>query len=130
MERTTKALVAEISAAIIVHNALCAILAGCFFQDRAVFAGLFVGMASAILMVVHMAFCLERSIDTGDFSAANKKTVVGSVIRNFCYLILLLVILWKFSDKINVLAVVIGALGLKTGAYMQPALHRLFHKRT
>lgn len=129
MEKTTKILVAEISAGILAHNALCAVLAGLFFPEPAVFAGLLLGMACAILMIVHMAFCLERSMDTGDYSAANKKTVVGSVIRNFCYLILLLVILWRFPDKINVLAVVIGALGLKTGAYLQPVVHGIFCKK-
>ncbi len=129
MERTTKVLVAEVSAGILAHNVLCAVLAGIFFPEPSVFAGLFLGMVCGIFMIVHMAFCLERSIDTGDYSAANKKTVAGSLIRNFCYLVLLLVILWRFPDKINVLAVVIGALGLKTGAYLQPAVHRIFCKK-
>ena len=129
MEESTKILVAEMFLGILVHNGLCAALAAMFFPESSVFAGLLLGMVSAFLMLLHMAYCLERAIDTRDYSAASKKTAVGSVIRNFCYLILLLVILWKFSDQINVLAVVIGALGLKTGAYLQPVVHRLFKKK-
>ena len=48
--------------------------------------------------------------------------LIHSLIRSLCAVILVC-LLWKFTT-INLLAVVLGALGLKTGAYVYPVLQK------
>lgn len=127
MTKDTKTLVLEISAGIVLYNIVLAILVGIFFREPAVFLGLFLGMVIAIGMIVHMAVSLEKTLALGSESAATKKATVSSVLRSVTVLVILLVILWKFPDRINVLAVVAGAIGLKAGAYLQPVFHKIFH---
>lgn len=125
MEKSTKIMVLEITAGIIFHNLVCVVLAFFFFRRGPVFSGLLVGMVGAVLMLLHMAYCLERAARSPDSGEAGRKTAGGVLIRGICYMAVLTVALWKFSDRINVLAVAVGALGLKTGAYLQPAVRRL-----
>ena len=129
MEKSMKIMAGEIFAGLVVHNLLCAAAAWFFFRQAPVFAGLFLGMVCGGLMLLHMAFCLERAARAGGSREAGRRTASGVALRAVCYGAVMVVILWKFSDRINVLAVAVGALGLKTGAYLQPVFHRICRRR-
>ena len=74
-------------------------------------------------MLIHMAVMTERVLDSGSESYANKFTVVQSMLRKLTFVAALL-ICWKVL-KIDLLAAVIGAMGMKAGAYLQPLVHRI-----
>lgn len=128
MTSETKKLVLEMSAGILLWNLLLAVF-GCAFAPLmgwsriSVFLGVVIGLAAAVVMLIHMAVITEKVLDSADQSYANKTTVIHSMIRKFIYIILLVLLIWKFP-QINPLAVVLGSMGLKAGAYLQPLLHR------
>ena len=66
MEISMKIMAGEIFAGLVVHNLLCAAAAWFFFRRAPVFAGLFLGMVCGGLMLLHMAFCLERAARAGE----------------------------------------------------------------
>lgn len=127
MTSETKKLVLEMSVGIFLWNLLLA-AAGCVlgpvvgWSRLSILMGLLIGMAAAEGMLVHMAMIMERVLASRDQSYANKTTVVHSMIRKLVYIVLLALILWKFP-QINPLAIVLGTMGLKAGAYLQPLLH-------
>ena len=59
---------------------------------------------------------------------ASKKMALHAVLRSLGILAALL-LLWKFT-KVNILTAALGVLGVKTGAYLYPAVHRLMNHRT
>lgn len=128
MTSETKKLVLEMSAGILLWNLLLAVF-GCTFAPLmgwsriSVFLGVIIGLTAAVIMLIHMAVITEKVLDSADQSYANKTTVIHSMIRKFIYIILLVLLIWKFP-QINPLAVVLGSMGLKAGAYLQPLLHR------
>lgn len=123
MSKDTKKLVFEVSIGIIIYNLVIMGLAFVFFPESSVFLGIFIGLTIAVIMIFHMGITLEKAIDTCDSNTAQKKTVINSILRNVLFIVLLVVLLWKFP-QVNILAVVIGTLGLKVGAYLQPLIHK------
>lgn len=129
MSRDTKNLILEMSAGIIFHNVALGILAIviCSVLDQEVmpiFLGLAAGAVSAAAMLIHMAIITEQAMDCGDQSYANKTTLVHAMGRKAVYIAVLLLVLFRVP-QINPLAMVVGTMGLKTGAYLQPIVHRL-----
>ena len=128
LSKSTKRLLVEMSAGIIVYNVILVILALVFLPKVSypvipVILGLVVGAAGAICMLIHMAVTTERVLDSGSESYANKYTVAQSMLRKLVCVAALL-ICWKVL-KIDLLAAVIGAMGMKAGAYLQPLIHRI-----
>lgn len=128
MTQETKKLLLEMSAGIILWNlflgaagALAGPVLG--WSRMSIFLGVLVGAASAEAMLIHMAIITERVLESRNESYANKTTVIHSIVRKLVFIVLLAVILWKFP-QVNPLAVVLGTMGLKAGAYLQPLLHR------
>ena len=118
LSKSTKRLLAEMSAGIIFYNVILVILAVLLLPKVSypvvpVIMGLVVGAAGAICMV----------LDSGSESYANKFTVAQSMLRKLVFVAVLL-ICWKVL-KIDLLAAVIGAMGMKAGAYLQPLVHRI-----
>ena len=110
LSKSTKRLLAEMSAGIIFYNVILVILAVLLLPKVSypvvpVIMGLVVGAAGAICMLIHMAVMTERML---------RKLVFVAV----------LLICWKVL-KIDLLAAVIGAMGMKAGAYLQPLVHRI-----
>ena len=127
LSKSTKRLLAEMSAGIIFYNVILVILAVLLLPKVSypvvpVIMGL-VGASGAICMLVHMAVMTERVLDSGSESYANKFTVAQSMLRKLVFVAVLL-ICWKVL-KIDLLAAVIGAMGMKAGAYLQPLVHRI-----
>ncbi len=128
LSKSTKRLLAEMSAGILFYNVILIILAVLLFPRISypvvpVVLGLIVGAVGAICMLIHMAVTTERVLDSGSESYANKYTVAQSMLRKLV-LVAAFLICWKVL-KIDLLAAVIGTMGMKAGAYLQPLVHRI-----
>ncbi len=128
LSKSTKRLLAEISAGVIFYNLILVVLAFVLLPKLSypvipVVLGLIVGAAGAICMLIHIAVMTERVLESGSENYANKFTVAQSILRKLTFVAVLL-ICWKLL-KINLLAAVIGAMGMKAGAYLQPLVHRI-----
>ena len=87
-----------------------------------VLVGLFLGFLADVLMLIHMASVTERAADSQDEVYANKTTMVQSVIRRVVFIAALFIL--GSCPQVDAVAMIIGALGLKAGAFLQPAVHR------
>ncbi|MCI9046962.1 MAG: hypothetical protein HFG71_06785 [Hungatella sp.] len=99
-------------------------LAGAGFLLGPVLVGLFLGFAADVAMLVHMAVITERAAESRDEGYANRMTVVQSAMRRVVFIIAL--VLLGSRPQVDAVAMIIGALGLKAGALLQPAVHRTF----
>ena len=131
LSRSTKQLLVEMSIGIILYNLLLGVLAwvilsGTSYQVSSVLWGLLAGAVGAILMLIHMAVIMERALDSQNESYANKTTVVQGMIRKVV-LVAALLLCWRVF-RVNPLAMVIGIMGMKAGAYLQPLIHKILSK--
>ena len=106
------------SIGILIHNMILLLICLIFFRTVPVIAGVLIGAAAAEVLLISIARSTELCVESAD----GKKMVIHSLIRSLCAVILVC-LLWKFTT-INLLAVVLGALGLKTGAYVYPVLQK------
>lgn len=83
-----------------------------------------VGILTAVFMACHMYRFIEHSLDMSEEDAP-KYMAKGTVIRILVIVIAVLAV-WKLGG--NVIAVFIGVMALKLGAYTQPLLHRMIRK--
>lgn len=128
LSKSTKRLLAEMSAGIVFYNLVLIVLSFLLLPKVSypvipVVLGLTAGAAGAICMLIHMAVTTERVLDSGSESYANKYTVAQSMLRKLV-LVAAFLICWKVL-KIDLLAAVIGTMGMKAGAYLQPLVHRI-----
>lgn len=128
LSKPTKRLIKEMSVGVILYNVVLGAAALLFLNNASypvmpVLKGLCVGAAAAIMMLIHMAETTERALSSGDPEYAKKATIAQSLIRRLVFLAA--VVLCWYVLKADPLAVVIGAMGLKAGAYLQPLLHRI-----
>ncbi len=105
-------------------------LAGVWFTDDRVryTSGLWIGIALAVGMAVHMAVVLSDAADIASESAARRKVIFQSIVR---YLVIVIVFFVTAYFKLgNLIALFIGVMGLKAGAYLQPLTHKVILKLT
>lgn len=131
LSRSTKRLLVEMSIGIILYNLLLGVLAWVFlprtsYPVRPVLGGLLAGAVGAVLMLIHMAVTTERALESQNESYASKTTIIQSLIRKVV-LVAALVFCWRVF-RVDLLAVVIGIMGMKAGAYLQPLIHKTFTK--
>ena len=134
MSSHLKRLVLEMSvgmfAYVLILGALAVIfqdgLAGAGFLLSPVLVGLFLGFAADVVMLVHMACITERAAGSRDEGYANKTTVVQSALRRVVFIAALFIL--GSRPQIDAVAMIIGALGLKAGALLQPVVHRTFFR--
>ena len=86
--------------------------------------GLWIGVALAIGMAVHMAVVLEDAVSVG---SSQGKLVAMSLLR-YAVVVLVFFCIMKF-DLGNPIAAFVGVMGLKTAAYLQPSIHKILSKR-
>ena len=87
--------------------------------------GLLAGILCAMGMAIHMAWCLEKIVildEKGAKAYARKTTLIRYAI--VC-LVLLAIAYTKAGDPVTL---VLGTLGLKIGAYLQPLVHKILHR--
>lgn len=128
LSKSTRRVLAEMSVGVILYNLLLGVLAWIFLPKVSypvipVLTGLFVGAVGAIGMLVHMAVMAERALDSMDEDYANKLTVAQSMIRKLVFLAALF-FFWRVVNA-DLLATVVGAMGMKAGAYLQPLVRKL-----
>lgn len=128
LSKSTKRVLLEMSVGVILYNLVLAGLAVWLLPKVSypvvpVLLGLAVGAAGAMCMLVHMAVMTERALDSQNESYANKLTVAQSLLRKVIF-IAALFFFWRVL-KMDLLAAVVGAMGMKAGAYMQPLVRRL-----
>lgn len=128
LSKKTKRLILEMSAGIVLYNLVLGILAWALLSKTSypvfpVIKGLFAGALGAILMLVHMAVMTERVLDSQNENYANKTTVIHGIIRKLVFAVAVLAC-WRWF-QIDMLAAVIGAMGMKAGAYLQPVVHKV-----
>lgn len=127
MDETLKELLAGISL-----FEILAVLAGIWFVDSPVkyVLGILAGAVLALLAAIHMYWSIRKNLEVNmdNASAANAYSVKSSMIR---YGVILIVFLFfSLTDIAYPLAVFLGIMGLKAGAYLQPFTHKyLFRKQ-
>lgn len=128
LTRKSKRLILEMSVGIALYNLVLGILAWVLLPKTSypvlpAVKGLFVGALGAVLMLVHMAVMTERVLDSQNENYANRTTVVHGILRKLVFVAAILAC-WKWF-QVDLLAAVIGAMGMKAGAYLQPLVHKV-----
>ena len=82
-------------------------------------SGLWIGIACAMGMGIHLAMVIEEAVRMGD--TGTKRLSFKSVLRY-------LVVVFVFFHLGNLVSAFIGVLGLKVSAYVQPFMHKMIFK--
>lgn len=128
LSSNTKRTLVEMSVGVILFDLLLCVLAWLFLPRFSypvipVIKGLAVGAAAAIFMLIHIAVVTERVLASKNESYANKYTLAQSMLRRVVFIAALFFI-WRVIQA-DLLATVVGAMGMKAGAYMQPLIRKL-----
>ena len=115
------------SVGIVLHNLVLFFVCLLWFRSVPVFLGILLGLFAAEAMLLSMAYSAELCADSGDEDYARKKMTVHAVVRSLA-LFAAIAVFWKLL-KVNLLALFLGILGLKTGAYLYPAVHKFLNHR-
>ncbi len=111
---------------------ILAVVTGIWFVESPVkyALGVLAGAVLALLSAIHMYWSIRKNLEVNmdNASAANAYSVKNSMIR---YGVILIVFLFFcLTDIAYPLAVFLGIMGLKAGAYLQPFTHKyLFRNR-
>ena len=87
--------------------------------------GLWVGTVLGILGSIHMWWALNRGLDMASKDAM-KMVGANSIIR-YLFLFIVAILLWR-SGLANPLLVILGYMGMKFSAYMQPFTRKISFK--
>ena len=88
--------------------------------------GLWIGIAAAMGMAIHMAVVILDTMDLAIEKQAKVRTTVFSMLRYLVVVLLFVVV--SYFHLGNVLTMFIGIMGLKAAAYFQPFMHKLLKK--
>lgn len=127
MSEETKKQVIEMSVGIAVHNLILFLVSVIWFRSASVLLGILAGMVLALALLCSVARSTELCVEAADEDYAKRKMTVHAVLRS-AGLFVVMVLCWKFLG-INLLALVLGILGLKTGAYLYPAVHKFMNHK-
>lgn len=119
--------VIEMSVGIVFHNLVLFFISIIWFRRMPVFLGILAGMTAAVLLLISMARSTELCVEAADEDYARRKMMLHAVLRNLAVFIALAV-LWKFAG-VDLFALILGILGLKTGAYLYPSVHRFLDRK-
>ena len=98
-----------------------------FVENKLLYStGLWIGIAAAMGMAIHMAVVILDTMDLAIEKQAKVRTTVFSMLH-YLVVVLLFVVVSYFRLG-NVLTMFIGIMGLKAAAYFQPFMHRLLKK--
>ena len=105
---------------------ILAVIAGVWFVTSPVkyIVGLFAGMLLAMFSAIHMQWSISRNLEynVGNENGANAYSVKHSMLRYAVILVVFLV--FCVTEVAYPLAVFLGIMGLKAGAYLQPFTHK------
>lgn len=105
-------------------------LAGVWFtEDKWSYStGLWIGIALAVGMAIHMAVVLNDAADIAAEEAAKKRVIFQSTLRYA--VVVILFFLAAYFKLGNLITLFIGVMGLKAGAYLQPLTHKVILRLT
>ena len=126
MSEETRRQILEMSVGVLLHNLLLAVVCLFWFREFSVFLGILAGGVGAEILLVSMAYSTELCVAVGDENYAKRKMILHALARSFSVLAAA-ALLWKFTE-INILAAVLGTLGLKSGAYLYPVVHKFLNQ--
>lgn len=102
-------------------------LAGVWFvEDKLRYStGLWIGIALACGMAIHMAVVIEDAVALQGENGAKNKVILQSLLR---YIVVVAVFFVTAKFRLgNFIMAFIGVLGLKAAAYMQPFIHKVLY---
>ena len=111
---------------IVLYGLLVQFIGVWFVKDKLLYStGLWIGIAMAMGMAIHIAVVIEDAIALNGENHAKNKIVAWSLLRYMIVVIIFFVTL-KFRLG-NVLMEFVGVMGLKAAAYLQPFIHRVLY---
>lgn len=114
---------AELLIGIVCFGVVCQVVGIFLVKNRlAYMLSLWIGIAAASAMAVHMNYTIRKAL-AQDEGTAEKVTRSAYFLRYGCVMILLAVA--AYTGLANLIAVFVGIMGLKIGAYLQPFIHKL-----
>lgn len=117
----------ELVTGILIYGLLIQLAGMWFVEDKVRYtAGLWLGIATAIGLAVHMATVIRDSMDLAAEKRAKVRTTVFSILRYIVVVILFVAVMYFKLG--NVIVMFIGVMGLKISAYFWPFTHNLFRK--
>lgn len=129
MLRRINAVLPELVGGILIFGFLVQLVGVWFVEDKLGYSiGLWIGIATAVGMAVHMAVVLNDAADIAVEETARRRVIFQSMLR---YAVIVVVFfLVAFFRLGNLITLFIGVMGLKAGAYMQPLTHKFITKLT
>lgn len=118
--------VIEMSVGIVFHNLVLFFISLIWFRRMPVFLGILAGMTAAVLLLISMARSTELCVEAADEDYAKRKMTIHAILRSLV-VFAVIAVLWKFA-VVDLFALILGILGLKTGAYLYPAVHRFLNR--
>lgn len=124
MLRRLNSVLPELILAIFLYGAAAWLIGIWFMADKLMFTmGLWIGVATAAGMAVHMAIVIEDAVSA---QSSRGKLIAMSLLRYFAVAAVFLgMIFFRLGDPIAAFA---GMMGLKIAAYVQPYFHRFLLK--
>lgn len=115
----------ELLTGILLFGVLCQLFALPFPMRQDKYAiGLWVGILLAVTSAVHIFRSLNKAFLCDEKSAA--RLLAGGYLVRYLITGVFLVVLF-YTDAGYVLAGFLGVMGLKTGAYLQPPVHKFYN---
>ena len=112
---------------IVLYGVLVQLVGVWFVDDKLGYSiGLWYGVAIAIGMAINLATVIFDSVTLDGGKNANRRIIAKSILR-YVVVVILFFILGYFQFG-NLFMALIGVLGLKISAYMQPLLQRAANK--
>lgn len=116
--------VREVLTGSLIYNLILTGLALIFYRNFSVFLGLFVGMISTGMMLLHIAYSMESVMELEQAAEAEKKMLKSVYLRKGLFIFFYLAVLLWFTEWVNPLAVLAGAFGMKAGVYLRPFIKK------
>ncbi|MCR5053544.1 MAG: hypothetical protein K6A69_01710 [Lachnospiraceae bacterium] len=110
---------------ILIYGVILQVTAIWFFEDKIRYTtGLWIGIACAEFMAIHLAIVLRDAVDMG--GGNGKLMAAKSVLR---YIVVVAVFFITAYFKLgNIISAFIGVMGLKICAYAQPLIQKILNK--
>lgn len=97
-----------------------------FNKNYPIVFGIAIGAVGAVIVSIHMFYSLNKSLDLGE-NAAMKRERFMVVIR-MVIMGVIAAVGFIFPQKVHIVGIFLGLLGLKFSAYLQPFLHNYILK--
>lgn len=127
MSNSTNETLKELLCGMVIYGVVAQVICLIIDRDHLLYTalGLWIGVGSGALMGVHMKRNIEEALDY-DEKGVVKHMRKGYVLRSVLVAIVFGVVIYmKIANPITLL---VGVMGLKIGAYIQPITHRVFCK--